>query len=84
MVCELAAAMSRKAIAQDVQNKVLTVSRRRCCLCVFLDGNDVAVNGQLAHLNRDASNAKFENLVYLCLRHHDDYDTVRRQTKRVI
>lgn len=75
--------MTRKPIPQDVQNKVLTVSRRRCCLCVFLAGKDIPVNGQLAHLNRDASDAKFENMVYLCLQHHDDYDTVRRQTKNL-
>jgi hypothetical protein len=37
--------------------------------------------GQLAHLNQDASDSKFENLVFLCLEHHDAYDSKTRQSK---
>jgi hypothetical protein len=37
--------------------------------------------GQIAHINRDPSDSRFENLVFLCFEHHDDYDTKRSQSK---
>lgn len=37
--------------------------------------------GQIAHLNHDASDRRFENLVYLCLEHHDEYDGRTSQSK---
>jgi hypothetical protein len=39
--------------------------------------------GQIAHLDRDPSNFAEDNLAFLCLPHHDDYDTKRRQTKNL-
>jgi hypothetical protein len=59
------------------------LSRRHCCLCVFLDGKDTVVQGQIAHLNHDPSDSSFNNLVFLCLRHHDAYDTQTSQSKRL-
>jgi hypothetical protein len=73
--------MTRAAISKRTQAKVFLASRRRCCLCLFLDGNDKVRPGQLAHLNRDASDKRFENLVWLCLEHHDAYDTRTSQSK---
>jgi hypothetical protein len=40
-------------------------------------------DGQIAHLDRNPSNNHLENLVWLCLPHHDDYDSIRWQTKRL-
>jgi len=37
--------------------------------------------GQIAHLNRDRSDSQFENLVFLCLEHHDEYDSRPSQSK---
>jgi hypothetical protein len=48
---------------------------------VFLDGRDEVCKGQLAHLNRDPSDSRFENLVWLCLNHHDEYDGRTSQSK---
>jgi hypothetical protein len=38
---------------------------------------------QIAHLDRDASNNEIENFAFLCLTHHDQYDTRTSQTKRL-
>ena len=66
---------NRKTIPADVQKQVLLKSRRRCCLCFWLDGVDEAVKGQIAHLDQDASNSTFDNLAFLCFDHHDEYDS---------
>jgi hypothetical protein len=74
---------TRKAIPEDTEHRVLDRSRRRCALCVHLDNDYGQKEGQIAHIDRDPSNADEDNLVYLCLPHHDDYDTKRRQTKNL-
>jgi hypothetical protein len=61
--------------------QVLVASRRRCCLCVFLRGIDKERRGQIAHLDHNPGNSSFENLVFLCLTHHDQYDSRTRQSK---
>lgn len=66
---------NRKKIPVEVQKQVLLKSRRRCCLCFWLDGVDEVVKGQIAHLDQDASNNTFENLAFLCFEHHDEYDS---------
>lgn len=73
--------MTRKKISKMVEAQVLMASRRRCCLCLFYLSLDQPRPGQIAHLDRDASNSKFENLVYLCLEHHDAYDSRTSQSK---
>lgn len=65
---------SRKKTPADVEKQVLLQSRRRCCLCFWLEGIDEVVKGQIAHLDNDPSNSKFENLVFLCFNHHNEYD----------
>lgn len=71
----------RRPVPKSVETDVLLASGRRCCLCVFLNNRDEVRKGQLAHLNHDASDARFENLVWLCLEHHDEYDGRTSQSK---
>jgi len=73
--------MARVKISSSVQQQVLVASHRRCCLCYFLSDVKTERRGQLAHVDRDASNSKFENLVFLCLEHHDIYDGRTSQSK---
>src|SRR3984893_19528908 len=73
----------RKAIPDDTQHRILDHSRRRCALCVHFDQDYGQKEGQLAHIARDPSNNDKHNLAYLCLPHHDDYDSKRRQTKNL-
>lgn len=71
----------RKHVSKSIEGAVLMASRRRCCLCVFLNNRDEVRKGQIAHLNRNRGDSRFENLVFLCLEHHDDYDGRPSQSK---
>jgi hypothetical protein len=73
--------MARKAIPDATQANILLKSRRRCCLCFWLNGEDEVKKGQLAHLDEDNENAAEDNLVFLCLEHHDEYDSIPRLSK---
>jgi hypothetical protein len=64
----------RKQVPSEVEIQVLTLSRRRCCLCFWIDGNEDRVKGQIAHLDQNAEHSDVDNLVFLCLNHHDEYD----------
>lgn len=75
---------ARTPIPDDVQVRVLTWSRRRCCLCYFLDDKDEVASGQIAHVDRNASHSAFDNLAYLCLAHHDKYDSKSSQSKGLL
>jgi hypothetical protein len=73
--------MARKPIAGEVLTGVLLRSRRRCALCYGLNRELTLKPGQIAHLDRDAGNAAEDNLVFLCLEHHDAYDSRTSQSK---
>jgi hypothetical protein len=73
----------RKKVSAAVAAEVMIACRRRCCLCAFLDDNFVPQQGQLAHIDRENSHSGVENLVYLCTRHHDEYDTKPSATRKV-
>ena len=71
----------RKKRPGSVDGEVLTMCRRRCCLCFGLKGDVSEKPGQIAHLDNDPSNNDKGNLAYLCLEHHDKYDTRTSQSK---
>lgn len=73
--------MKRAKVPARVAADVVTASRRRCCICFALDGDSAEKAGQIAHLDRDASNGRPENLAFLCLGHHDQYDSRTSQSK---
>ena len=64
----------RHKTPESVEASVLVKSKRRCCLCVFLQNDDSVKRGQIAHINRDPGDNSERNLVFLCLDHHDEYD----------
>ena len=76
-------AKRRPTIPTTTQTELLTQSRRRCCLCFGLKSDIEVKDGQIAHLDRNVSNNRLDNLAWLCLPHHDNYDSIRRQTKRL-
>lgn len=73
--------MSRKPIPEEIQDRVLLLSRRRCCICFGLHGDLTVKQGQIAHLDHDNTNDNLDNLAFLCLHHHDEYDSTTSQSK---
>ena len=73
--------MGRKAVPQETQVEVLAACRRRCAICFGLNGDIGIKSGQIAHLDRDPSNPSVDNLVFLCLEHHDQFDSRTSQSK---
>jgi hypothetical protein len=73
--------MARKPIPSQTETNIFQNSRRRCCLCFWLKGEDEVKKGQIAHLDQDNENNAESNLVFLCFVHHDEYDSTTRQSK---
>lgn len=74
--------MSRRpSLPSKTETEVLLLSGRRCSVCFGLRGDADVKKGQIAHLDRNPSNNSSENVVFLCLEHHDEYDSQTRQSK---
>ena len=68
------------------QNEIaVLIACRRCCALCYAFGNDLApkIDGQVAHINRNAEDSGLKNLCWLCLSHHNEYDKTGRQSKRL-
>src|SRR5260370_19012185 len=72
---------ARKRPAKDIETSVLVLSRRRCCLCYCWGEHKGRRKGQIAHINRKRNDSRFDNLVWLCVEHHDEYDSRTSQSK---
>ena len=57
--------MARKRIPKRIDDTVMFESDRTCCIC-----QSEPEPGQLHHINGDHSNNEFDNLAFLCLKHH--------------
>jgi len=74
----------RTHIPNTTITNVLIKSRRRCCFCFgWQNDHEIKLHGQIAHLDRNSKNNKEDNLAYLCLEHHDDYDSKRKECKNL-
>jgi hypothetical protein len=73
--------MARKSIPPNTIDEVLLQSRRRCAICFGLEFDTRIKPGQIAHLDQNNTNADVDNLVFLCLHHHDEYDSKTSQSK---
>jgi hypothetical protein len=71
----------RRPIPKATEDELLTLCARRCCLCFGLKNDCNQKKGQIAHLDHDPSNNELENLAWLCLDHHDQYDSRTSQSK---
>jgi len=71
----------RRRIPAEIEESVLVLSRRRCCLCFGLNRDLAIKQGQIAHLDGRPDNNDLDNLAFMCLEHHDQYDTRTSQSK---
>lgn len=73
----------RASTKKEVETAVLTKSARRCCFCFGINNDYEEKQGQIAHIDKDRTNSKEDNLVFLCLEHHDRYDSKTSQSKNL-
>ncbi|MDX2262926.1 MAG: hypothetical protein SFU84_14630 [Gemmatimonadales bacterium] len=73
--------MPRAPITEQVSVEVALKGRRRCVLCFGLNADQAVKAGQLAHVERDSSRSGVDDLAWLCLPHHDEYDSKRSQSR---
>ena len=74
----------RERILPTAAAEVLIESGRRCALCFGLNGDLAIKHGQIAHLDRKPGNSRKTNLVWLCLPHHAEYDTVSNRNRGIM
>ena len=75
--------MSRRKKNSKAEIEILLKSKRRCCLCFGFNQDLKEKKGQIAHLDKNPDNDKTENLAFLCLEHHDQYDSKTSQSKSI-
>jgi len=73
--------MNREGVRKSTESEVLLRSGRRCCLCYGLYRDFDVKRGQIAHINHNSLQSEADNLAFLCLEHHDIYDSKPSQSK---
>jgi hypothetical protein len=71
----------RKKIPPTIETDIFEHSGRRCCLCYVLNNDYDIKDGQIAHLDKKRNNNKLSNLAFLCLTHHNIFDSKTSQSK---
>ena len=72
---------NRVNVSKEIESQVLINCRRRCCICFGVNRDVDVKKGQIAHLDKNRNNNNIDNLSYLCLEHHDIYDSKNSQSK---
>jgi hypothetical protein len=73
--------VKRRKIEQKREAHILDRGRRRCPVCFALNGISDLQPGQISHLDHNPSNNDPDNIAFLCLVHHDQYDGKTSQSK---
>lgn len=74
-------AKKTKNIPTREQTDLFFKCRRRCALCFVYDDDKGQKEGQINHINKDETNHKSSNLIWLCINHHSAYHTRGRIAK---
>ncbi len=72
---------NRPKVPLNIETNILVKSGRRCALCFGLLGDSSIKLGQIAHVDKNPENNKENNLAFLCLVHHSQYDSKTSQSK---
>jgi len=78
-------AKKQGAIPENVLDRVLLDSRRRCCIC-YQSGNDEVREGRVAHIEPGTTPAEsdpLDKLVFLCVQHYQELDAGRISPERI-
>lgn len=71
----------RQYTKAETETTLLTSSARKCCFCYGIDNDFSEKSGQIAHVDGDRANSSLNNLAWLCLEHHDKFDSKTSQSK---
>jgi hypothetical protein len=72
---------TRKKPSTAAEDSALAKSARRCALCFGLKGDLNEKIGQIAHIDGNRANSVPENLAWMCLEHHSNFDSTTSQHK---
>lgn len=74
----------RRKISQDSVAMLQFRADLRCCLCQYVgDLPPRPQSGQIHHIDGDSSNGSIQNLVWLCLEHHEEVGKIGRSSRRI-
>ena len=74
----------RRKLNQDAVATLQFRADLRCCLCQYVgDLPPRPKSGQIHHIDGDPSNGAIENLVWLCLEHHEEVGKIGRSSRRI-
>jgi len=74
----------RRKINQDAVATLQFRADLRCCLCQYVgDLPPRPQSGQIHHIDGDPSNSAIENLVWLCLEHHEEVGKIGHSSRRI-
>ncbi len=72
----------RVPVPENLQAMLKYNCRNRCAICAIMNNDYTEKQGQIAHIDHNHSNSSdYDNLVWLCLAHHDKYDSKTSQSK---
>lgn len=72
----------RIPVTESLQAQLKYNCRNRCAICAMMNNDFSEKQGQIAHIDHNPSNSNnYDNLVWLCLAHHDRYDSRTSQSK---
>ncbi len=75
---------TRPKLSEHIAADVMYAVDLRCCMCEAIAGLPPrSRNGQIHHLDGDPTNNARENLVWLCLEHHEDVGKTGKTSRRI-
>lgn len=72
-------AKKRVPIRKGDKELVLLRSGRICGFCLGFGNDHQPKAGQIAHLDKNNQNGAIDNLMFMCLNHHNEYDSIQSQ-----
>lgn len=75
--------MTREKVPNSIAHQVFICSGRRCAFCFGWNRDTRIKSGQICHVDRNPVRNGFDNLAFLCLEHHDLYDSKPSQSRGI-
>lgn len=70
--------MARKRISDELAAQIMFDSKFKCCIC-----EDGSRGDQIHHIDGNSSNSTYDNLAFLCLKHHADASEKNEMRRKI-